>query len=62
MKGTKYKFAVNIIFLMILCVGISSIADGILIAGEVSSLSGWFSITWGDSKDGKSSMSYTLTG
>jgi M6 family metalloprotease-like protein len=31
------------------------------IAGEVSSLSGWFSIIWGDSKDGKSSMIYTLT-
>ncbi len=29
--------------------------------GQASSLSGWFSIVWGDSKDGKSSMSYTLT-
>jgi len=29
-------------------------------AGQVS-LSGWFSIIWGDSKDGKSSMIYTLT-
>jgi M6 family metalloprotease-like protein len=28
---------------------------------EQVSLSGWFSIIWGDSKDGKSSMIYTLT-
>lgn len=31
------------------------------IAGQASSLSGLFSIIWGDSKDGKSSMIYTLT-
>ena len=30
-------------------------------AQEPSSLSGWFSIIWGDSEDGKSSMIYTLT-
>jgi len=30
-------------------------------AGQASSLSGWFSIVWGDSRDGKSSMTYTLT-
>ena len=30
-------------------------------AQDPSSLSGWFSIIWGDSKDGKSSMIYTLT-
>ena len=28
---------------------------------QVSSLTGWFSIIWGDSEDGKSSMIYTLT-
>jgi hypothetical protein len=31
------------------------------IKGQASSLSGWFSIVWGDSKDGKSSMIYILT-
>ena len=31
------------------------------IAGQASSLSGWFSIIWGDSKDRESSMTYTLT-
>lgn len=31
------------------------------LAGQPSSLSGLFSIIWGDSKDGKSSMIYTLT-
>lgn len=31
------------------------------IIDQVSSLSGWFSIIWGDSQDGKSSMIYTLT-
>lgn len=31
------------------------------VSGPASSLSGWFSIVWGDSKDGKSSMTYTLT-
>jgi M6 family metalloprotease-like protein len=31
------------------------------IVGQASSLSGWFSIIWGDSKDGESSMIYTLT-
>ena len=31
------------------------------IAGQASSLSGWFSIIWGDSKDSESSMTYTLT-
>ena len=30
-------------------------------AGQASSLSGWFSIIWGDSEDGKSTMIYTLT-
>ena len=29
--------------------------------GQAASLLGWFSIIWGDSKDGKSSMVYTLT-
>jgi len=31
------------------------------ITAQVSSLTGWFSIIWGDSEDGKSSMIYTLT-
>ena len=34
---------------------------GVKNAGATISLSGWFSITWGDSKDGRSSMIYTLT-
>ncbi len=35
--------------------------DEVLMAGPTASESGWFSIIWGDSQDGKSSMVYTLT-
>jgi len=59
MNANKKCLMLSSIFLvLILLFGTTAAAQ---VAGEQTSLSGWFSIRWGDSEEGKSVTVYTLT-
>ena len=61
----KHRLITSVFFGLSLIFGTSLLPvgaqDEVLMAGPTASESGWFSIIWGDSQDGKSSMVYTLT-
>ena len=57
----KFRNLASAFIVLVLVLAVNVNASYAQIAGEEATLSGWFSIVWGDSQDGKSVMVYTLT-